>query len=438
MANNNFSSLPISSAQIANLETLGYKEMTAIQAQSLPHVLKGKDLIAQAKTGSGKTAAFGIGLLEQINPRFFGVQALVLCPTRELADQVGKELRRLARSTPNIKLVLLCGGKPFGPQRGSLQHGAHIAVGTPGRIQDHLRKETLKLNGLKTLVLDEADRMLDMGFIGDVDAILRKSPMSRQTMLFSATIPDEIKRLAERYMLHPETVTMHTGTRVTSTVEHAFYPVAEKQKESLVVEIMRREKPKKTLIFTATREGTSVLALTLRRRRWKVVSLSSLLSQANRERALTAFRKGEFEVLVATDVAARGLDVQDIAQVIHVDLPDNSEMVTHRSGRTGRAGRKGRSLIFVPPRAARRVDAMLRHAGINATRTDIPNRDDIHRAADRQLIERFSDVETDDRTDVIRLHKVAAELLEDRDPVSVVATLLGEADHGGPCVPRDI
>ena len=168
MANNSFSSLPISSAQIANLESLGYQKMTPVQAQGLPHVLNGKDLIAQAKTGSGKTAVFGIGLLEQINPRFFGVQALVLCPTRELADQVGKELRKLARSTPNIKLVMLCGGKPFGPQRGSLEHGAHIVVGTPGRIQDHLRKETLKLNGLKTLVLDEADRMLDMGFF-DVD-----------------------------------------------------------------------------------------------------------------------------------------------------------------------------------------------------------------------------------------------------------------------------
>jgi ATP-independent RNA helicase DbpA len=168
MSNLNFSSLSISPAQVKNLDSLGYKKMTPIQAQSLPHVLQGKDLIARAKTGSGKTAAFGIGLLEKINPRFFAVQAMVLCPTRELADQVGKELRRLARSIPNIKLVLLCGGKPFGPQKGSLEHGAHIVVGTPGRIQDHLRRETLNLKNLKSLVLDEADRMLDMGFF-DVD-----------------------------------------------------------------------------------------------------------------------------------------------------------------------------------------------------------------------------------------------------------------------------
>ena len=186
MASDSFSSLSISKAQRANLESLGYKKMTAIQSQSLPHVLKGRDLIAQAKTGSGKTAAFGIGLLEQINPRFFGVQALILCPTRELADQVGKELRRLARSTPNIKLVLLCGGKPFGPQKGSLEHGAHIAVGTPGRIQDHLRKETLKLDSLKTLVLDEADRMLDMGFFDVMTEIIAQTPKMRQTLMFSA------------------------------------------------------------------------------------------------------------------------------------------------------------------------------------------------------------------------------------------------------------
>ena len=194
MASDSFSSLAISKAQLANLETLGYKKMTPVQAQSLPRVLKGRDLIVQAKTGSGKTAAFGIGLLEQVNPRFFGVQALVLCPTRELADQVGKELRRLARSTPNIKLVLLCGGKPFGPQKGSLQHGAHIAVGTPGRIKDHLRKETLQLDGLKTLVLDEADRMLDMGFFDVMTEIIAQTPKRRQTLMFSATYPDQIKR----------------------------------------------------------------------------------------------------------------------------------------------------------------------------------------------------------------------------------------------------
>jgi ATP-independent RNA helicase DbpA len=186
-ATEGFSSLPISKSQVANLDSLGYTKMTAIQAQALPHVLKGADSIARAKTGSGKTAAFGIGLLDKINPRFFGVQALILCPTRELADQVGKELRRLARSTANIKLVLLCGGKPFGPQRGSLEHGAHIAVGTPGRIQDHLSRGTLKLDGLKTLVLDEADRMLDMGFYDVMTEIIAKTPKNRQTLLFSAT-----------------------------------------------------------------------------------------------------------------------------------------------------------------------------------------------------------------------------------------------------------
>ena len=224
MASDSFSSLSISRAQLRNLESLGYKRMTPIQAQSLPHVLKGRDLIARAKTGSGKTAAFGIGLLEQINPRFFGVQTLVLCPTRELADQVGKELRRLARSIPNIKLVLLCGGKPFGPQKGSLEHGAHIAVGTPGRIQDHLRKGNLKLDGLKTLVLDEADRMLDMGFFDVMTEIIAQTPKKRQTLLFSATYPDQIKKMCRSILRDPVTVTVEAEHKA-GVIEQVFYEV---------------------------------------------------------------------------------------------------------------------------------------------------------------------------------------------------------------------
>ena len=208
MISDRFTSLPISKTQIANLDSLGYRKMTAVQAQSLPHVMQGKDLIAHAKTGSGKTAAFGIGLLHQINPKIFAVQALVLCPTRELADQVGKELRRLARSTANIKLVLLCGGKPFGPQKASLGHGAHIVVGTPGRIQDHLCKATLKLVGLKTLLLDEADRMLDMGFYEVLSAIIARTPKTRQTLLFSASYPESIKRLCRSIQRKLVTVTV--------------------------------------------------------------------------------------------------------------------------------------------------------------------------------------------------------------------------------------
>src|SRR5690606_33707499 len=201
-----FNSLPLSAAMLANLESLGYTEMTTVQAQALPVILKGMDLIAQAKTGSGKTAAFGIGLLNPLNPRYFGCQALVLCPTRELADQVAKEIRRLARAAENIKVLTLCGGVPFGPQIGSLEHGAHIIVGTPGRIQEHLRKGTLSLSGLNTLVLDEADRMLDMGFIDSIAEVIAQTPTRRQTLLFSATYPPAIEQLAARFLRDPARV----------------------------------------------------------------------------------------------------------------------------------------------------------------------------------------------------------------------------------------
>jgi ATP-independent RNA helicase DbpA len=209
----------------ANLAAIGYAEMTPIQAASLPLILKGRDLIAQAKTGSGKTAAFGIGLLHPLNPRFFGCQALVLCPTRELADQVAKELRRLARAADNIKILTLCGGVPFGPQIGSLEHGAHVIVGTPGRVQEHLRKGTLKVDGLNTLVLDEADRMLDMGFIDSISEIIQQTPARRQTLLFSATYPSSIEQLAARFLRSPERVEVE-AQHDDGQIEQRFYEIA--------------------------------------------------------------------------------------------------------------------------------------------------------------------------------------------------------------------
>ena len=229
MSSSPFSSISLSPATLANLESLGYTEMTAIQAQSLPLIRKGLDLIAQAKTGSGKTAAFGIGLLEPLNPRFFGCQALVLCPTRELADQVAKEIRRLARSADNIKVLTLCGGVSIGPQIGSLEHGAHVIVGTPGRIQEHLRKGTLKLDGLNTLVLDEADRMLDMGFYDSIAEVIGQTPARRQTLLFSATFPPGIKQLSAAFMRDPQRVVaqaLHDDTQI----EQRFYEISPEQR----------------------------------------------------------------------------------------------------------------------------------------------------------------------------------------------------------------
>ncbi len=357
MASDSFSSLPISGAQQKNLESLGYKKMTPVQAQSLPHVLKGRDLIVQAKTGSGKTAAFGIGLLEQINPRFFGVQALVLCPTRELADQVGKELRRLARSIPNIKLILLCGGKPFGPQKGSLEHGAHIVVGTPGRIQDHLRKENLKLNELKTLVLDEADRMLDMGFFDVMTEIITQTPRSRQTLLFSATYPEAIRKMCRSIQRDPVTVTAEAEHK-PGVIEQLFYEVKKHERNNTLLALFEHYQPDNALIFCHTKKQCDQVAHLLRDNKIDALAIHGDLDQRERDQVLVMFANNSCPVLVATDVAARGLDIKSLQVVINYELPRDPEIFVHRIGRTGRAGEKGMALSIFTESEQWRINAI--------------------------------------------------------------------------------
>ncbi len=361
-SNDSFSSLSISPAQIANLESLGYKKMTAVQAHALPHVLKGKDLIGQAKTGSGKTAAFGIGLLEHINPRFFGVQAMVLCPTRELADQVGKELRRLARAIPNIKLVLLCGGKPFGPQKGSLEHGAHIVVGTPGRIQDHLRRGTFKLDGLKTLVLDEADRMLDMGFSEVMKEIISKTPKARQTLLFSATYPDAIKRMCGSILRNPVTVKVDSEHQA-GVIEQMFYEVKKHERNNTLLALFEHYKPQTTLVFCHTKKQCDEVAQLLRDNRIEALAIHGDLDQRQRDEVLVLFSNNSCPVLVATDVAARGLDIKSLQAVINYELPRDPEIYVHRIGRTGRAGEKGIALSIYTEYEQVRVNAIEQFQG---------------------------------------------------------------------------
>lgn len=343
MAGNQFSTLPISRAQVANLDSMGYTRMTPVQAQGLPHVLQGSDLIAQARTGSGKTAAFGIGMLERVDPARFDVQALVLCPTRELADQVGKEIRRLARSIPNIKLVLLCGGKPFGPQRASLENGAHIVVGTPGRIQDHLDRASLKLGQLKTLVLDEADRMLDMGFGEAVEQIIARTPRSRQTLLFSATYPDEIRRISRKVQRNPVTVSVETEHE-QGVIRQLFYEVKKHERNNTLLALFEYYRPESALVFCHTRKQCDEVAALLRERRIHSLAIHGDLEQRERDQVLVQFANNSCPVLVATDVAARGLDIKLLQAVINYELPRDPGIYVHRIGRTGRAGEKGIAL----------------------------------------------------------------------------------------------
>ena len=357
MPDSSFASIPISAAQVKNLSSLGYKNMTPVQKLSLPHVLKGKDIIAQAKTGSGKTAAFGLGLLEKINPRFFGTQALVLCPTRELADQVGKEIRKLARSVPNIKLVLLCGGKPFGPQAGSLEHGAHIVVGTPGRIQDHLKKNTLKVNQLKTLVLDEADRMLDMGFSDVMDDIISKTPKSRQTLLFSATYPDEIKKMCRAIQRDPVTITVESNHE-QSVIKQLFYQVKKHERNNTLLALFQHYQPNTAIVFCHTKVQCRDIAGLLQENSIESLAIHGDLYQSERDQVLVLFANNSCSVLVATDVAARGLDIKSIGMVINYELPRDPETYIHRIGRTGRAGDKGFATSLFTEHEQIRVNAI--------------------------------------------------------------------------------
>jgi len=322
---------------------LGYTQMTAIQAASLPPALLGRDVIAQAKTGSGKTAAFGLALLANLNPRHFGVQALVLCPTRELADQVSTEIRRLARAQENIKLVTLCGGVPLRGQLASLEHGAHIVVGTPGRVMDHLERASLSLEALNTLVLDEADRMLDMGFFDDIAKVARQCPPKRQTLLFSATYPEGIAKLAQQFMRDPLTVKVeaqHSGAQIR---QH-WYEVTEGQRLHAVSQLLNHFRPASTLAFCNTKAQCRDLQAVLAGQGFSALALYGELEQRERDQVLVQFANRSCSVLVATDVAARGLDIAGLEAVINVDVTPDAEVHVHRIGRTGRAGEAGLAL----------------------------------------------------------------------------------------------
>jgi ATP-independent RNA helicase DbpA len=324
----------------ANLQQLGYVSMTPIQAASLPLGLAGHDVIAQAKTGSGKTAAFTLPLLANLNPRRFAVQALVLCPTRELAEQVTQEIRRLARAEDNIKTLTLCGGTPIRTQLASLAHGAHIVVGTPGRILDHLSRDTLALDALNTLVLDEADRMLDMGFAEDIAQLIDACPKTRQTLLFSATYPDGVARLARRFMREPKEVKL-TERHAATKIRQRFYEVRESERLHAVGLLLNHFRPVSTLAFCNTKQQCRDLVAVLRAQGIVALELHGDLEQRERDQVLVQFANRSCSVLVATDVAARGLDIAQLEAVINVDISPDPQVHTHRVGRTGRGDDDG-------------------------------------------------------------------------------------------------
>jgi len=357
-----FASLPLKPAELANLRQLGYLNMTPIQAAGLPITLAGHDLIAQAKTGSGKTAVFALTLLSNLDVRDLSVQALVLCPTRELADQVTQEIRRLARSQDNVKVLSLVGGSIMRPQMASLLHGAHIVVGTPGRIMDHLQRESLNLDNLNTLVLDEADRMLDMGFHDDIVYVARRCPKQRQTMLFSATYPEGIAQLGRQFLRQPREVKL-TERHEADKIRQRFYEVAGEDRLEAVARLLDHYRPVSSLAFCNTRQQCRDLLKVLRERGFQALALHGELEQRERDQVLIQFANRSCSVLVATDVAARGLDIANLEAVINVDVTPDPEVYIHRIGRTGRADQDGWALSLASPNQMRRVDAIARETG---------------------------------------------------------------------------
>ncbi|HTN33484.1 MAG TPA: ATP-dependent RNA helicase DbpA [Marinobacter sp.] len=352
-----FNTFGLSAAMTANLEQLGFYQPTDIQAKALPHCLARRDVIAMAQTGSGKTAAFGIGLVEKLNPKLFEVQGLVLCPTRELADQVAKALRELARARDNVKVLALCGGVPIGPQIGSLSHGAHLIVGTPGRIQDHLRKGTLNLDRVKTVVLDEADRMLDMGFQDVMEDILSVTPKNRQTLMFSATWPETIRKLSAQYQREAIDVRADTGS-ANPDIQELFYEIAPNAKTDAVAALLSKHQPESCLIFCATKQQCDELAGELRQRELFALPLHGDMEQRDRDSVLVRFSNQSCPILVATDVAARGLDIKLLPLVINAEPARNPEIHTHRVGRTGRAGEQGLAVTLCTPSQKHKISRL--------------------------------------------------------------------------------
>lgn len=360
-----FKTLSLRPELLASIATLRYESMTPVQEQVLLHLLEGQDLIAQARTGSGKTAAFAIGLLNKLDAQSYCTQALVLCPTRELAEQVAAEIRRLASAIPNIKLLTLCGGKPMGPQLASLRRDPHIVVGTPGRILKHLEKKTLHLDSVKTLVLDEADRMLDMGFQDDIMEIIGATPTARQTLLFSATYPDGIKKISNKVQRDPVDIRVEASHN-SPDIDQVFFQIENRERIETLFKIIAHYQPESSLVFCNTRQQCQKLADELAKHDLHARALHGDMEQFERDQVLTQFAGKSSSILIATDVAARGLDVKELAAVINFELSRDPEVHIHRIGRTARAGSKGLAVSLFTASEKKQLKAIEEYQGSTA------------------------------------------------------------------------
>ncbi len=353
-----FNQLQLSKPVMRVLDDVGYETPSPIQALIIPLMAAGKDVVGQAQTGTGKTAAFALPILSTLDIKLKDPQVLVLAPTRELAIQVAEAFQKYAKHIPGFHVIPVYGGQDYRGQIRALKRGVHVVVGIPGRVMDHMRKGTLKLGGLKTLVLDEADKMLRMGFIDDVEWILEQIPAQRQIALFSATMPTQIRRIANKYLCEPEQVTIKVKTTTAETIRQRFWMVKGVQKLDALTRILEAEEFDAMIVFVRTKTATLDLADKLQARGHAAVALNGDIAQNQRERTITQLKNGKLDILVATDVAARGLDVERVSHVVNYDIPYDTEAYVHRIGRTGRAGRQGDAILFVTPRERRLLSAI--------------------------------------------------------------------------------
>jgi ATP-dependent RNA helicase DeaD len=401
---------------------LGFTEPTPIQAALIPVMLTGADVIGQAQTGTGKTAAFALPILNNLEPGERHVQALVLCPTRELALQVAGAITDFGK-VQDVRVLAVYGGQPYGPQISRLNRGVDVVVGTPGRLIDLLERNALNISQVRTVVLDEADEMLSMGFVEDIETILAETPEDRQTALFSATLPAPIRRLANRYMNSPQSILIQRSQVTLESIEQRYYLVNQGDKMAALTRLFEIEPPTSALIFVRTRVGTGELATELARRGFPAESLNGDLSQEARERTLNRFRKNQVKVLVATDVAARGLDIDDISHVFNYDLPDDPEIYIHRIGRTGRAGKTGVAISMVTPREKRllrQIESLIRQP---LTKSTLPTEEDIRNHRENELLENIKVWLV--RARYHREREMVARLVEEgHDPLEIAAAAL--------------
>jgi ATP-dependent RNA helicase DeaD len=403
------------------IDEMGFEEPSPIQALCIPKVLEGVDVIGQAQTGTGKTAAFGIPLVNMVSPQQKHVQGLILTPTRELAIQVAGELRKIAKYN-RVRTLPIYGGQAIGSQIRALQQGVQVVIGTPGRVLDHLRRGTLKLDKLKTVVLDEADEMLDMGFIEDIEAIFQGTPEERQTLLFSATMPPEVKRLASRYMKDPVNVTINRGEVTVPLIEQVYYKVLERTKLESLCRIVDSEEVELGIIFCRTKRGVDELTEALMARGYLADGLHGDLSQAQRDRVMKKFRAGDVQLLIATDVAARGIDVENVTHVINYDIPQDPESYVHRIGRTGRAGKRGLALTLVTPVEFKLLKLIEKETKARLEAREVPSLADV---AERQSeIWRERLVRTMQEGKLATYRAILSGLVDEYDPIDLAAAAL--------------